>query len=100
MDAIRKLDPNRAEMFEWITKGIKKFGKPIAKKHSTWSGGVDWTRKERNQVLTKYFGDDSEHIEKTTALACGEGCGPGTLKEKVTNPLSNTLSNKETLNYE
>lgn len=79
MDAIRKLDPNRAEMFEWITEGIKKFGKPIAKKHAEW-GGVNWTEDERNNVLTKYFGNDSEHIEKITALTCGAECGPGTMK--------------------
>ena len=79
MDAIRKLDPNRADMFEWIEDGIKRFGKPTAKKHSTW-GGVNWTDEERNQVLTKYFGDDSEHIEKITALTCGSECGPGTMK--------------------
>lgn len=78
MEAIRKLDPKRAEFFSWLEQGIMKFGSPIAKRHTTW-GGSKWSDSDRNQVLSKFFeGDD--HTDKVASLLCGEDCGAGTLR--------------------
>lgn len=78
MEAIRKLDPNRAEFFEDLTEMIKKYGSPIAKRHTTW-GGSNWTDKDRNEVLSKFFEDDV-HTDKVASLLCGSECGAGTMK--------------------
>jgi len=79
MEAVRKLDPTRAEFFKWIEEGIKKFGKPTAQRHTTWGGG-SWTTKERNEILTKYLGDNTEHIINMGKLVCGSECGAGTMR--------------------
>jgi len=78
MDAIRKLDPVRGEFFEWLEEGIKKFGSPIAKRHTTW-GGSKWSDEDRNQVLEKFF-DNDEHTQKVASLICGSECGAGTMR--------------------
>ena len=78
MDAIRKLDPLRAEMFEWLEEGIKKFGSPIAKKHTDW-GGSKWSNEERDEVLEKFFEND-EHTKKIATMICGAECGAGTMR--------------------
>lgn len=79
LEIIRKIDPNRAEFFEWLTIGIKKFGKDLAKKHTTWGGG-DWTSEERNEVITKYLGDDADFVIQMSKIVCGSECGAGTMR--------------------
>jgi len=78
MDTIRKLDPLRADFFEWIEDGIKRFGSPIAKRHTTWSGSK-WSDEDKNEVLSKFFEDDP-HSQKMAELICGSECGAGTMK--------------------
>lgn len=77
MDAIRRLDPNRAEFFEDLTVFIRKHGTKRAKRHTKWGGDSDWTNEEVQEVLTKYFGGSEmfEHVKKISSQACGAECG-------------------------
>lgn len=80
MDAIKLVDPKRAEFFKDLTEFVKKHGSDLARKHLDW-GGDSWTKEEVNQVITNWFGEqDYEHIQKVSQMICGSECGAGTMR--------------------
>ena len=79
---LRDMDPELAGYIEWLEDGVRRFGTPQAKRHSTWGGSIRMSELEQQKMLDVFF-DARPDLRDVNAMQygiCGEECGAGTLR--------------------